>query len=85
MTPSNDLENNTAVLAVENASRAHQGVYSASYVGASPLHGSWMRLIVRSGSTTLEHNTYTHTHTHTHTHIYRSGSTKLEHSRIHAP
>ncbi|XP_056460644.1 tyrosine-protein kinase receptor Tie-1 isoform X1 [Gadus chalcogrammus] len=50
MTPSNDLLNHTAVLAVENASRAHQGVYSASYVGASPLHGSWMRLIVRNCS-----------------------------------
>uniref|UniRef100_A0A668AWF6 Tyrosine kinase with immunoglobulin-like and EGF-like domains 1 n=1 Tax=Myripristis murdjan TaxID=586833 RepID=A0A668AWF6_9TELE len=32
---------------VENAAYANQGIYSASYVGDSPLQGAWMRLIVR--------------------------------------
>ncbi|XP_060890388.1 tyrosine-protein kinase receptor Tie-1 isoform X2 [Labrus mixtus] len=47
MTHWNDMINRTAVLTVENAAFANQGIYSASYVGASPLHGAWMRLIVR--------------------------------------
>lgn len=47
MTHWNDVVNRTAVLTVENAALANQGIYSASYVGDSPLQGAWMRLIVR--------------------------------------
>lgn len=47
MTHWNDMINRTAVIIVENVTLANQGIYSASYVGDSPLHGSWMRLIVR--------------------------------------
>lgn len=47
MTHWNDVTNSTAVLSVENAAYANQGIYSASYVGDSPLQGAWMRLIVR--------------------------------------
>ncbi|XP_068175975.1 tyrosine-protein kinase receptor Tie-1 isoform X2 [Antennarius striatus] len=47
MTDSNEMVNHTAVLTVEDAAFANQGIYSASYVGTSPLHGAWMRLIVR--------------------------------------
>uniref|UniRef100_A0A665TQ90 receptor protein-tyrosine kinase n=1 Tax=Echeneis naucrates TaxID=173247 RepID=A0A665TQ90_ECHNA len=32
---------------LNNAAFANQGIYSASYVGDSPLQGAWMRLIVR--------------------------------------
>ncbi|XP_019749913.1 tyrosine-protein kinase receptor Tie-1 isoform X2 [Hippocampus comes] len=48
MTHWNDMVNRTAVLTVENAALANQGIYSASYVGDSPLRGAWMRLIVRA-------------------------------------
>lgn len=41
------MVNGTAVLTVENAETSNQGIYSASYVGDSPLRGAWMRLIVR--------------------------------------
>ncbi|XP_054646609.1 tyrosine-protein kinase receptor Tie-1 isoform X2 [Dunckerocampus dactyliophorus] len=47
MTHWNDMVNQTAVLTVENAAFANEGIYSASYVGDSPLQGAWMRLIVR--------------------------------------
>ncbi|XP_057697940.1 tyrosine-protein kinase receptor Tie-1 isoform X2 [Corythoichthys intestinalis] len=47
MTHWNDMVNRTAVLTIENAASANQGIYSASYVGDSPLNGAWMRLIVR--------------------------------------
>ncbi|XP_054458688.1 tyrosine-protein kinase receptor Tie-1 isoform X4 [Anoplopoma fimbria] len=47
MTHWNDMINRTAVLTVENAAFANQGIYSASYVGDIPLQGAWMRLIVR--------------------------------------
>lgn len=47
MTHWNEMVNGTAVLAVENATIANQGIYSASYMGDSPLNGAWMRLIVR--------------------------------------
>ncbi|XP_042370467.1 tyrosine-protein kinase receptor Tie-1 isoform X3 [Plectropomus leopardus] len=47
MTHWNDVVNRTAILTVENAAFANQGIYSASYVGDSPLQGAWMRLIVR--------------------------------------
>ncbi|XP_069009214.1 tyrosine-protein kinase receptor Tie-1 isoform X2 [Embiotoca jacksoni] len=43
-----DMINRTAVLTVEKAnSKDNQGIYSASYVGDTPLRGAWMRLIVR--------------------------------------
>ncbi|XP_047443623.1 tyrosine-protein kinase receptor Tie-1 isoform X2 [Mugil cephalus] len=48
MTHWNDVINQTAVLTVENAAFDNQGIYSASHVGDSPLHGAWMRLIVRA-------------------------------------
>ncbi|XP_068446087.1 tyrosine-protein kinase receptor Tie-1 isoform X2 [Clinocottus analis] len=47
MTHWNEVVNRTAVLSVENAAFANQGIYSASYVGDIPLQGAWMRLIVR--------------------------------------
>ncbi|KAM7409782.1 hypothetical protein PAMA_001328 [Pampus argenteus] len=47
MTHWHDMINQTTVLTVENAAVANQGIYSASYVGDSPLGGAWMRLIVR--------------------------------------
>ncbi|KAM4549221.1 tyrosine-protein kinase receptor Tie-1 isoform 3-T3 [Odontesthes bonariensis] len=47
MTHWNEVINHTAALTVENAAFANQGFYSATYVGDSPLHGAWMRLIVR--------------------------------------
>ncbi|XP_033820985.2 tyrosine-protein kinase receptor Tie-1 [Periophthalmus magnuspinnatus] len=47
MTHSNEVVNSTAVLTVENATFANQGIYSASFVGDSPVNGAWMRLIVR--------------------------------------
>lgn len=47
MTHWNDVINQTAVLTLENASTDNRGIYSASYVGDSPLKGAWMRLIVR--------------------------------------
>ncbi|XP_044056085.1 tyrosine-protein kinase receptor Tie-1 isoform X2 [Siniperca chuatsi] len=50
MTHWNDMINRTAVLTVENVAFANQGIYSASYVGDSPLQGTWMRLIVRDCS-----------------------------------
>ncbi|XP_041862493.1 tyrosine-protein kinase receptor Tie-1 isoform X2 [Melanotaenia boesemani] len=43
-----DVVNSTAVLMVENVDLANEGIYSASYVGDSPLKGAWMRLIVRA-------------------------------------
>lgn len=42
-----DMVNGTAVLTVENVKTSNEGIYSASYVGDSPLRGAWMRLIVR--------------------------------------
>uniref|UniRef100_A0A669BY72 receptor protein-tyrosine kinase n=1 Tax=Oreochromis niloticus TaxID=8128 RepID=A0A669BY72_ORENI len=47
MTHWNDMINKTAELTVENVKLDNQGIYSASYVGDSPLKGAWMRLIVR--------------------------------------
>lgn len=41
------MVNSTAVLTVEKTTIANQGIYSASYMGDTPLHGAWMRLIVR--------------------------------------
>lgn len=47
MTHWNEMVNSTAVLTVDNTTIAKQGIYSASYMGDTPLHGAWMRLIVR--------------------------------------
>lgn len=60
MTHWNDMINKTAELTVENVKLDNQGIYSASYVGDSPLKGAWMRLIVRG----LLGLTHTNTHTH---------------------
>ncbi len=61
MTHWDDMINRTAVLTVENAAFANQGIYSASYVGDSPLGGAWMRLIVR-GLLDPDIDTQKHTH-----------------------
>lgn len=47
MTPIADVENRTAVLDLEKVDESHTGIYSASYVGDSPLYSAWMRLIIR--------------------------------------
>ncbi|KAK5616775.1 hypothetical protein CRENBAI_022442 [Crenichthys baileyi] len=47
MTHWDEVTDRTVTLTVENATLANQGIYSASYFGDSPLHGAWMRLIVR--------------------------------------
>uniref|UniRef100_H3DL56 Tyrosine-protein kinase receptor Tie-1 n=1 Tax=Tetraodon nigroviridis TaxID=99883 RepID=H3DL56_TETNG len=47
MTHWNEMVNRTAVLTLENVAIANRGIYSASYMGDTPLHGAWMRLIVR--------------------------------------
>ncbi|KAF7657524.1 hypothetical protein LDENG_00025950 [Lucifuga dentata] len=47
MTHWNDVANSSAVLTLTNTTFVNQGIYSASYVGDSPLQGAWMRLIVR--------------------------------------
>lgn len=47
MTHWNEMVNGTAVLTLEKVSTVNQGIYSASYMGDTPLYGSWMRLIVR--------------------------------------
>ncbi|XP_010870645.2 tyrosine-protein kinase receptor Tie-1 isoform X4 [Esox lucius] len=47
MTHSGDVFNSTAVLTLEDVASANEGIYSASFVGDSPINGAWMRLIVR--------------------------------------
>ncbi|KAF7711842.1 tyrosine-protein kinase receptor Tie-1 [Silurus meridionalis] len=47
MTYWGDIENRTAVLTIENVKQANAGIYSANYVGETPLFGAWMQLIVR--------------------------------------
>ncbi|KAJ7986271.1 hypothetical protein DPEC_G00338210 [Dallia pectoralis] len=47
MTHSGDVLNQTAVLTVDDVAKANEGIYSASFVGDSPVYGAWMRLIVR--------------------------------------
>ncbi|XP_053354920.1 tyrosine-protein kinase receptor Tie-1 [Clarias gariepinus] len=47
MTNWGDVENRTAVLTLSNVVPDNAGIYSASYVGDSPLFGAWMHLIVR--------------------------------------
>ncbi|XP_071260735.1 tyrosine-protein kinase receptor Tie-1-like isoform X4 [Salvelinus alpinus] len=42
-----DVSNSTAVLTMEDVAKANEGIYSASFVGDSPINGAWMRLIVR--------------------------------------
>ncbi|KAF5897032.1 tyrosine-protein kinase receptor Tie-1 isoform X2, partial [Clarias magur] len=47
MTHWGDVENRTAVLTLINVIPRNAGIYSASYVGDSPVFGGWMHLIVR--------------------------------------
>ena len=47
MIHSNEVTNNTATLTLQNVGPSNAGIYSASYVGDSPIQGAWMRLIVR--------------------------------------
>ncbi|XP_062308610.1 tyrosine-protein kinase receptor Tie-1 isoform X1 [Osmerus eperlanus] len=47
MIHSNEVTNNTATLTLQNVGSSNAGIYSASYVGDSPIQGAWMRLIVR--------------------------------------
>ncbi|TRY59220.1 hypothetical protein DNTS_014616 [Danionella cerebrum] len=47
MTPTADVQNQTAVLDLENIDESNAGIYGASYVGDSALYSTWMRLIVR--------------------------------------
>nr|XP_046157096.1 tyrosine-protein kinase receptor Tie-1-like isoform X2 [Oncorhynchus gorbuscha] len=47
MTHWGDVSNSTTVVTLENVARANEGIYSASFVGDSPINGAWMRLIVR--------------------------------------
>lgn len=48
MTHWGDVDNQTAVLTLSNIDQSHAGIYSASYVGDSPLFAAMMRLIVRA-------------------------------------
>uniref|UniRef100_A0A3B4ZEL5 Ig-like domain-containing protein n=1 Tax=Stegastes partitus TaxID=144197 RepID=A0A3B4ZEL5_9TELE len=66
MTHWNDMINRTAVLTVEDAKYANQGIYSASYVGDSPLQGAWMRLIVRGLLNPYIYRITSKKNTHTH-------------------
>ncbi|XP_066520208.1 tyrosine-protein kinase receptor Tie-1 isoform X2 [Hoplias malabaricus] len=43
-----DVNNNTAVLKINNVEPSNAGIYSANYVGESPIYGAWMQLIVRA-------------------------------------
>ncbi|KAK3557594.1 hypothetical protein QTP70_030524 [Hemibagrus guttatus] len=47
MTNWGDVENRTAVLTINDVNPSKAGIYSASYVGDSPIFGAWMHLIVR--------------------------------------
>lgn len=47
MTYWGDVENRTAVLTIPDVKQINAGIYSASYVGDSPVYGAWMHLIVR--------------------------------------
>uniref|UniRef100_A0A4W5PC40 Tyrosine-protein kinase receptor Tie-1 n=1 Tax=Hucho hucho TaxID=62062 RepID=A0A4W5PC40_9TELE len=47
MTHWGDVSNSTAVLTLEDVAKANEGIYSAGFVGDSPIYGAWMRLIVR--------------------------------------
>ncbi|KAB5584359.1 hypothetical protein PHYPO_G00106530 [Pangasianodon hypophthalmus] len=47
MTNWGDVENQTAVLTINDVKPSNAGIYSASYVGDSPIYGAWMHLIVR--------------------------------------
>ncbi|XP_015246685.1 PREDICTED: tyrosine-protein kinase receptor Tie-1 [Cyprinodon variegatus] len=42
-----EVNDQTATLTLVNTTLANQGIYSASYVGDTPLKGAWMRLIIR--------------------------------------
>lgn len=77
MTHWNDVLNRTATLTVENAAFANQGIYSASYVGDSPLHGAWMRLIVRGWCDSYMHKWHFHENKCLQPHIYRRKEMQL--------
>lgn len=47
MTNWGDVENRTAVLTINDVKQSNAGIYSACYVGDSPINGAWMHLIVR--------------------------------------
>lgn len=47
MTNWGDVENRTAVLTINDVKPSQAGIYSASYVGESPIFGAWMHLIIR--------------------------------------
>uniref|UniRef100_A0A674E4F8 Tyrosine-protein kinase receptor Tie-1 n=1 Tax=Salmo trutta TaxID=8032 RepID=A0A674E4F8_SALTR len=47
MTHWGDVSNSTTVLTLEDVAHANEGIYSAGFVGDSPINGAWMRLIVR--------------------------------------
>ncbi|XP_045061381.1 tyrosine-protein kinase receptor Tie-1-like isoform X5 [Coregonus clupeaformis] len=47
MTHWGDVSNSTTVLTLEDVSNVNEGIYSAGFVGDSPINGAWMRLIVR--------------------------------------
>uniref|UniRef100_A0A4W5MLT7 receptor protein-tyrosine kinase n=1 Tax=Hucho hucho TaxID=62062 RepID=A0A4W5MLT7_9TELE len=47
MTHWGDVSNSTTVLTLEDVTRANEGIYSAGFVGDSPINGAWMRLLVR--------------------------------------
>ncbi|KAG9277285.1 tyrosine-protein kinase receptor Tie-1 isoform X1 [Astyanax mexicanus] len=48
MTHWGDVDNQTAVLTLNNIDQSNAGIYSASYVGDSPLFAAMMRLIIRA-------------------------------------
>ncbi|XP_036377294.1 tyrosine-protein kinase receptor Tie-1 [Megalops cyprinoides] len=49
-TDKGELSNNTAVMTLENLTQSHAGIYSACFMGDSPIYGAWMRVIVRACS-----------------------------------
>ncbi|XP_072540420.1 tyrosine-protein kinase receptor Tie-1 isoform X2 [Salminus brasiliensis] len=48
MTHWGDVSNRTAVLTLSDINQSNAGIYSANYVGDSPLYGAMMQLIVRA-------------------------------------
>ncbi|KAG7487648.1 hypothetical protein MATL_G00025820 [Megalops atlanticus] len=47
-TDKGELSNNTAVMTLENLTQSQAGIYSACFMGDSPIYGAWMRVIVRA-------------------------------------
>lgn len=48
-----EFTNNTATLLIKGLTKGDEGVYSANYMGDSPLYGTYMRLIVRGTAAAL--------------------------------